>query len=93
MEDFTAHPERHPLIQNPCRSQYGAMCTNLKAILQCKHEFPLVAYFDKWNEFRVHSMKHNRTIHTRYLNAAQRKPSRMKISRMSLFGRVYCPNV
>jgi hypothetical protein len=24
-EDFTAYPERHPLIQNPCRSQYGAM--------------------------------------------------------------------
>ncbi len=24
-DDFTAHPERHPLIQNPCRSQYGAM--------------------------------------------------------------------
>jgi hypothetical protein len=32
-----------------------------------------VAYFDKWNEFRVHSMKHHRTKHKRYLNADQKK--------------------
>jgi hypothetical protein len=28
-----------------------------------------VAYFNKQNEFRVHSMKHHRTKHKRYLNA------------------------
>ncbi len=33
----------------------------------------VVAYLDKWNEFKVHSMKHHRTIHKRYLNAAQKK--------------------
>ncbi len=32
-----------------------------------------VAYIDKRNEFRVHSMKHHRTIHKRYSNAAQKK--------------------
>ncbi len=32
-----------------------------------------VAYLDKQNEFKVHSMKHHRTIHKRYLNAAQKK--------------------
>jgi hypothetical protein len=33
----------------------------------------VVAYLDKWNESRVHSMKHHRTKHKRYLNAAQKK--------------------
>ena len=33
----------------------------------------VVAYLDKRNEFKVHSMKHHRTIHKRYLNAAQKK--------------------
>ncbi len=32
-----------------------------------------VAYFNKRNEFRVHSMKHHRTKHKRYLNADQKK--------------------
>ncbi len=32
-----------------------------------------MAYLDKQNEFEVHSMKHHRTIHKRYLNAAQKK--------------------
>jgi hypothetical protein len=32
-----------------------------------------VAYFDKWNEFRVHLMQHHRTKHKRYLNADQKK--------------------
>jgi hypothetical protein len=32
-----------------------------------------VAYLNKWNKLRVHSMKHHRTIHKRYLNAAQKK--------------------
>jgi hypothetical protein len=32
-----------------------------------------VAYLDKQNEFSVHSMKHHRTKHNRYLNADQRK--------------------
>jgi hypothetical protein len=32
-----------------------------------------VAYLDKWNEFSVHSMKHHRTKHKRYLNADQKK--------------------
>jgi hypothetical protein len=53
----------------------------------------VVAYQDKRNEFKVHSMKHHRTIHKRYLMLLERKPSRMKISRMSLFGRVHRPNV
>jgi hypothetical protein len=33
----------------------------------------VVAYLDKRNECRVHSMKHHRTVHKRYLNAAQKK--------------------
>ncbi len=33
----------------------------------------MVAYFDKWNKFRVHLMKHHRTKHKRYLNAHQKK--------------------
>jgi hypothetical protein len=36
-EDFTAHPEKQPLKQNPCQSQYGAMQTNLRAIYQQEH--------------------------------------------------------
>ena len=32
-----------------------------------------VAYLDKQNDFRVHSMKHHRTKHKRYLNADQKK--------------------
>ncbi len=32
-----------------------------------------MAYLDNRNEFKVHSMKHHRTIHKRYLNAAQKK--------------------
>jgi hypothetical protein len=32
-----------------------------------------VAYLDKRNEFRVHLMKHHRTILKRYLSAAQKK--------------------
>ncbi len=32
-----------------------------------------MAYLDKQNEFKVHSMKHHRTIHKRYLNAARKK--------------------
>ena len=33
----------------------------------------VVAYLDKRNEFSIHSMKHHRTKHKRYLNAAQKK--------------------
>jgi hypothetical protein len=32
-----------------------------------------VAHLDKRNEFRVHLMKHHRTIHKKYLNAARKK--------------------
>ena len=32
-----------------------------------------MAYLDKRNEFKVHLMKHHRTIHKRYLNAAWKK--------------------
>ncbi len=32
-----------------------------------------VAYFDKQNEFRIHSMKHHSTKHKRYLNADRKK--------------------
>jgi hypothetical protein len=33
----------------------------------------VVAYLDKQNDFSVHSMKHYRTKHKRYLNADQQK--------------------
>jgi hypothetical protein len=32
-----------------------------------------VAYLNKQNEFKVHSIKHHRTIHKRYSNAARKK--------------------
>jgi hypothetical protein len=37
-ENFTAQTERHPSIMTSCKSQHGAMSSNLKVLHQHEHE-------------------------------------------------------